>query len=139
MTAFTAKRTVRFSQCDAAGIIFYPRYFELVHEVTEDWFCVALDLPYSRLMFKLRRGFPMLKLVARFSAPSQLGDLLDISLIVKHVGATSLHLDYDVECCGVRRAYISSVVVQTVLETGRPMKIDGDLRARLEHNGSDTT
>ncbi len=139
MRAFTAQRTVRFSQCDSAGIIFYPRYFELVHEVTEDWFRDELELPFARLMFELKLGFPMLKLEAKFSAPSRLGDVLDISLLVAHLGNTSLHVDYDIQCGGVPRAYISSVVVQTVLETGQPIKIDGALRARIEQIQGDAT
>lgn len=132
MRPFTAQRIVRFSQCDSAGIIFYPRYFELVHEVTEDWFRDELELPYARLMFDLKRGFPMIKLEAKFSAPSRLGDLLDISLVVAYLGNTSLHIHYDVRCRDEPRAFISSVVVQTALETGQPIRIDGDLRSRLE-------
>ena len=41
MSASSATLIVRFEHCDAAGIIFYPRFFALVNETVEDWFCRA--------------------------------------------------------------------------------------------------
>ena len=35
---FTRDLIIRFEHCDAAGIIFYPRFFGLVNETVEDWF-----------------------------------------------------------------------------------------------------
>ena len=29
---------IRFRHCDAAGIVFYPRYFEMMNDLVEDWF-----------------------------------------------------------------------------------------------------
>ena len=31
--AFIAQRKVRFQHCDPAGIVFYPRYFEMLNSV----------------------------------------------------------------------------------------------------------
>ena len=36
--AFQKLVKVRFQHCDPAGIVFYPRYFEMVNAVVEDWF-----------------------------------------------------------------------------------------------------
>ncbi len=36
MSAWHTKHIVRFSHCDPAGIVFYPRFFEIVHEAKED-------------------------------------------------------------------------------------------------------
>ena len=30
---FTTQRKVRFQHCDPAGIVFYPRYFEMINSV----------------------------------------------------------------------------------------------------------
>ena len=35
---FTRDLIIRFEHCDAAGLIFYPRFFGLVNETVEDWF-----------------------------------------------------------------------------------------------------
>ena len=36
--SFTTTRKVRFEHCDPAGIVFYPRYFEMINGTVEDWF-----------------------------------------------------------------------------------------------------
>ena len=33
MSAFTLPFTIRFRHCDAAGIVFYPRYFTMFHSL----------------------------------------------------------------------------------------------------------
>ena len=36
--AFTVTQRVRFQHCDPAGIVFYPRYFEMLNATIEEWF-----------------------------------------------------------------------------------------------------
>ena len=38
MAAFQREILVRFGHCDAAGWVFYPRYFEMISDFVEDWF-----------------------------------------------------------------------------------------------------
>ena len=38
MSAFQREVLVRFGHCDAAGWVFYPRYFEMISDFVEDWF-----------------------------------------------------------------------------------------------------
>src|SRR3979409_1756641 len=38
MSAFQREILVRFGHCDAAGWVFYPRYFEMISDFVEDWF-----------------------------------------------------------------------------------------------------
>ena len=35
---FKSQKLIRFQHCDPAGIVFYPQYFVLFHELIEDWF-----------------------------------------------------------------------------------------------------
>ena len=35
MTAFSAERRVRFSDCDPAGIVFFPQYMVMLNGVIE--------------------------------------------------------------------------------------------------------
>jgi 4-hydroxybenzoyl-CoA thioesterase len=39
---FVRDKRVRFQHCDPAGIVFYPQYFVMIHELMEDWFTEAL-------------------------------------------------------------------------------------------------
>jgi 4-hydroxybenzoyl-CoA thioesterase len=139
MSGFHAMRIVRFAHCDPAGIIFYPRYFDLIHEVKEDWFREALDWSFAKSIGAMKKGFPIVRLVSEFHAPSHLGEELAIVLRVAHLGQSSIAIDYEVSCGGERRADMHTVVVQVDLTDGRPRPIADELRERIERfRGGDT-
>ena len=95
MSAFHATRIVRFAHCDPAGIIFYPRYFDLIHEVKEDWFRDALDWSFAKSIVAMKKGFPIVRLASEFHAPSRLGEELGIVLSVPRLGRSSIAIDYE--------------------------------------------
>ena len=132
MSSFRATRTVRFGHCDPAGIIFYPRYFDLIHEVKEDWFLEALGWPYSKSIIELRKGFPIVRLASEFHAPSHLGEELTVVLTVPQLGRSSMGIDYAVSCDGEARVDVRTVVVQIDLIDGRPQRIENVLRERID-------
>ncbi|MGN8554251.1 UNVERIFIED_CONTAM: acyl-CoA thioesterase [Microbacterium sp. SLM126] len=84
---------VRFKHCDAAGIVFYPRYFEMLNDFIEDWFADALDWPFDAMHGAGHAGVPTATLDCRFAAPSRLGEQLTRELRVTHVGRTSFAVD----------------------------------------------
>lgn len=129
---FVALKYVRFGQCDPAGIIYYPRYFELCHEAKEDWFRAALGAPFEALVGEHGGGFPVVRLEAQFSAPSRLGDLLEIAVSVGRIGRSSLELDYECTCGGEARMRMQTVVVHTRLSEHASEPIPDPLRRRLE-------
>ncbi|MDQ2962152.1 MAG: acyl-CoA thioesterase [Pseudomonadota bacterium] len=132
MSCFHATRIVRFGHCDPAGIIFYPRYFDLIHEVKEDWFREALDWSFAKSIGAMRKGFPIVRLASEFHAPSRLGEDLLIVLSVPHLGRSSIAIDYEVSCGGEQRAEMRTVVVHVDLADGRARPIADELRERIE-------
>jgi len=132
MNTYVTTRTVRFSHCDPAGIIFYPRYFDLIHEAKEDWFAEALEWPFAHMLGTLRQGFPIVRLEADFRGPSRIGEALTIALSVPVLGGASLHLHYAVTCGGEPRLDARTVVVHIDLASGKPTHIGDDLRHRIE-------
>lgn len=82
---------VEFNHCDPAGIVFYPRYFEMINSVIENFFRDALDLSFARLMAE-GRGVPAVRIAFEFRAPSRLGETLDWTLEVAQVGRSSARL-----------------------------------------------
>ncbi|RZT41734.1 acyl-CoA thioesterase [Cupriavidus agavae] len=80
---------VRFKHCDAAGIVFYPRYFEMLNDVIEDWCAEALDWPFDAMHLTSHTGIPTAELQCRFTAPSRLGELLTRELRVTRLGRSS--------------------------------------------------
>jgi len=83
---------VEFNHCDPAGIVFYPRYFEMTNSVVENFFGDALNYSYRRMIMDEHCGTPTVHLDANFRAPSRLGDRLDFSVEVRRVGRTSVNL-----------------------------------------------
>ncbi|HEX4885702.1 MAG TPA: thioesterase family protein [Casimicrobiaceae bacterium] len=137
MAAWHVVKHVRFSHCDPAGIVFYPRYFEILHEAKEDWLREAVGMPLRELIGVRHRGLPIVRLETEFAAPSRLGDALDIAVAVARIGGASLHLDYEATCAGERRLSARTVVVHIRMDDGRPEPFDDDLRARLARFAKD--
>lgn len=88
--AFSKPVRVRFKHCDAAGIVFYPRYFEMLNDLIEDWFDEALDWPFDAMHLSAHAGVPTAELQCRFVAPSRLGERLTRQLRVTHIGRSSV-------------------------------------------------
>jgi 4-hydroxybenzoyl-CoA thioesterase len=131
MSVFRTRRIVRFSHCDPAGIIYYPRYFDLIHEAKEDWFAECLVWPFTRFFNELRTGLPIVHADADFRGMSRLGEALTIALTVPKIGTSSLHLHYEVTCGDEVRFDARTVVVHVALATGKSEPLPPELRARL--------
>ena len=86
--SFVHHTPVRFAHVDAAGIVFYPRFFEMLNAAVEDWF-VALGRDFRSLHLEDRIGTPTVRLECDFLAPAMLGDALEIALVPVKVGTSS--------------------------------------------------
>ena len=66
---------IRWGDCDPAGIIFYPRYFEIFDNATAALFERALGITKLQ-MFKAYEfaGWPLVQTHARFLKPTRFGD-----------------------------------------------------------------
>lgn len=89
---FCADKLIRFHHCDPAGIVFYPQYFVLFHELLEDWFAQGLGLDYAQFVRTQGMGLPTVKLECEFLAPVAMGEVLRLELSVQQIGASSLTL-----------------------------------------------
>jgi len=58
LSAFTLQQKVRFQHCDPAGIVFYPRYFEMINATVEEWFAQRLGVPFETLHGALGAAVP---------------------------------------------------------------------------------
>ena len=45
---FQASRVVRFSDCDPAGIVFFPQYLVMLNGAVEQWFDEGLRMQIGR-------------------------------------------------------------------------------------------
>lgn len=130
---FTQPRTVRFSDCDPAGMVFYPQYFIMLNGLIEDWFTQALGIPYAHYLGCRRLGLPTVSLQSEFRSPSRMGDRIELRLQVERLGGRSLTLRVDVvhgtQCC----VQIRQVIVTTSLEHDGAIDIPHDVREAIVH------
>ncbi|MCH9685021.1 MAG: acyl-CoA thioesterase [Deltaproteobacteria bacterium] len=87
---------VTWGDCDPAGIVYFPRFFEKFHEAMERWFGDALGQPYEVLIGGRKLGLPSVHTEADFAAPCRFGDALVVELRVPRLGGSSITLDYRV-------------------------------------------
>jgi 4-hydroxybenzoyl-CoA thioesterase len=128
---FERAKRIRFSHCDPAGIVFYPRYAELLNEVVEDWFADGLGVDLRTLIGEHRLGVPVVRLETDFLAPARFGDTLTFRLAVSTIGGSSLQLAVeavrgDVPCL---RAVLKMVL--TSLDSFRAVPIDDQWREKF--------
>jgi 4-hydroxybenzoyl-CoA thioesterase len=129
---FTTTAQVRFADVDPAGIVFYPRYFEMLNGAVEDWFAQALGLDFATMHLERRLGVPTVKLETDFVSPSRLGDRLDITITPQRLGRTSCVIEVVFAGEGRVRLRAQVVLVCMDLDTHRPVEWPEGVRAAIE-------
>jgi 4-hydroxybenzoyl-CoA thioesterase len=86
------RRTVEivWGDCDPAGIVYYPRYFEMFDAATTALFERALGM--RKIAWTKAYGIvgiPMVETGARFIVPSRYGDTVEIATKVTEIGRSS--------------------------------------------------
>ena len=138
---------VRFGDCDPAGIVYFPRYFDFFHQAMETWFPAELGFGYDEFVRERKLGFPAVHSEADFESPSRFGETIEIHLRVTKLGRSSIGFAYEVHGVagpdgrgGGRRARGRSVCVVMNLdpaspEHGKAVPMPAALRARIEAFG----
>ena len=130
---FQRPRLIRFSDCDPAGIVFYPQYFVMLNGLVEDWVSDGLGVGYHALIGERRVGLPTVKLDADFRAVSRMGDQVMLGLSVAQLGSRSITLS--LRCfeptSGEVRMQVRQVLVTTSLDTHRAIAVPDDMRAAI--------
>jgi 4-hydroxybenzoyl-CoA thioesterase len=85
---FIKQEKVRFQHIDYAGIVFYPRFLEMLNGLVEDWFEEALDRPFSKM--HETNGIPTVDLKVQFKNAARLGEILTKKLWVKELKNSSI-------------------------------------------------
>lgn len=85
---FTKQEKIRFKHIDYAGIVFYPRFLEMLNDLVEDWFEEALQRPFSKM--HETNGIPTVDLKVQFKNPARLGETLTKKLWVKELKSSSI-------------------------------------------------
>ncbi|HVL77339.1 MAG TPA: thioesterase family protein [Noviherbaspirillum sp.] len=132
MAAFRTEIPVRFADCDPAGIVFYPRYFEMFNAIVEDWCAQGWGIDFHELIVERGWGLPTVRIETDFVAPSRLGERLTAQLEVARIGGASIEillrlLGPD----GSDRVRSRQVLVLTDRTQGRARSLPAELRERV--------
>ena len=93
--AFIKKEKVRFQHVDYAGIVFYPRFLEMLNCLVEDFYEEALNMPFKNI--HKTGGIPTVDLKVQFKKAARLGDELTKYFWIKNLGGSSMNCGFKFE------------------------------------------
>lgn len=129
--AFRTERTVRFSDCDPAGIVYTPRFVDMMSGVIEDFFPAALGLDYHGLLRDERIGLGYARIGVDFLRPGLMGDRLEFAVVVGRIGGASAAFTLHAFRDGGEILRGTLVMVTTSLAQHRAIPLPAPLRAAL--------
>lgn len=95
---FEEVQTVRFQHCDPAGIVFYPRYYEMLNLTVERFFERQLGYSFLRLHRDLSVTVPTVRIETDFLEASYLEDRLQFQMVLDRIGRSSLAFQILCKC-----------------------------------------
>jgi YbgC/YbaW family acyl-CoA thioester hydrolase len=86
-------RAVRFQDVDAAGIVFYARFFEYFHDAYADYLA-AHGSPLPEVIRAQTWAAPLVHAEADFLAPLRFGDAIEVALVAGRLEKSRLSVGY---------------------------------------------
>ncbi len=120
---------IEFNHCDPAGIVFYPRYFEMVNSVVENFFADVVGRSFAQMHLGQGNGVPTVKIEAEFVAPSRLGEKVLFTLEIAKLGGASAEFAIRAALGAEERMRLRLTLVW--IEAGRAAPWPQEMRARM--------
>jgi 4-hydroxybenzoyl-CoA thioesterase len=132
MTSFTKPHKIHFSECDPAGIVFYPQYFVMFNNLLERWVDALIPQGFAGYILEQKFGLPTVHLEADFKAISRMGDEVNLELHVERIGRKSITLRQRcISVTGELRMEVTQTYVTTSLVTHQAILIPDALHQAL--------
>lgn len=132
MSVFRRVVPVRFGHVDPAGIVYFPRVHDYLHEVFEDLWYHHVGAKYHELLMERRIGFPAVHSEVHFHSPLRFGDRPEVSVTCFRLGRSSIGLHYEFRV-GERLCVDARVTAVCIdLRTMESIPLDEEFRARFE-------
>jgi 4-hydroxybenzoyl-CoA thioesterase len=142
MLSFTRTTRIEWTDCDAAGIVFYPRYFEMFDVSTTMMLERALGMiKFEYLKAYAFSGHPLVETRARFRIPTRFGDAVAIESVVAACDGKSFSVEHRLSKDGKLAVEGFETRVWAVRRPDDPARmtsepIPADVVARLTHGGA---
>ena len=128
---FRRQELIRFQHCDPAGIVFYPRYAEMVNATIEDWFAAVIGIDFAKIHIEMETAIPAATLKLDFRLPSRIGEVLEMGVEVERLGRTSVSLEVRAHCREQLRFESWITLVHVPKTSYRPEPWPEQMRAAL--------
>ena len=133
---------IEWCDCDPAGIIFYPRYFEIFDTCTT--FLIERALGMNKIDYLKAYDFAGHALVetrARFRQPTRFGDEVVVETVLAEYGRSSFKVEHRLSKAGALAAEGFETRVFVVRDAADPQRIRSqpippEILARFEHKSA---
>ena len=132
---YTRIMPVEFNHCDPAGIVFYPRYFEMTNSLVENFFAEVVGRSYGAMM-DARQGVPTARLEVNFKVPSRLGERLEWRLEVVRIGGSSVN--FIATAMVGDKVRLTAELTLVWVDGGKPARWPDAMRAKLQEFQGET-
>jgi len=117
---------IEWGDCDPAGIVYYPRFFEMFDSCTNALFEKAgFKKPEMMAKYGLA-GIPMVETSARFFVPSSFGDTVTVETTILEWGNSSFRVEHKLYRGDLLSAEGLEKRVWTVRDTADPKKLKSE-------------
>jgi 4-hydroxybenzoyl-CoA thioesterase len=133
------KTRIEWCDCDPAGIIFYPRYFEMFDTSTTVLIERALGMnKIDYLKAYAFAGHPLVEARARFRQPTRFGDQVEIETTLVDCGRSSFKIEHRLTKAGALAVEGFETRVWVVRPADNPTRIrsqpiPAEVLARFQH------
>lgn len=132
MSAFSTVLQVRFGHVDPAGIAYFPRIYDYLHDVFEEVWEEHVGQRYYHLLLERRIGFPLVHSDVDFKSPLRFGDRPVVSVTCTRLGRSSMTLRYRFSLGDRHLLEARMTTVCTDLREMKPIPIPAEFRRRFE-------
>lgn len=132
MSAYSTVVQVRFGHVDPAGIAYFPRIFDYVHDVFEALWEEHVGTRYYHLLLEQKIGFPLVHSDVDFKKPLQFGDRTVVSVTCFKLGHSSLGLRYRFILADVLHVEARMITACIRTDTMKSIAIPEPFRRRFE-------
>ncbi len=130
---FLTRNLVKFGDVDPAGIAYYPRIHNYVHQAFEDLWNEYVGVQFYDLIQKKRIAFPMKHTEIDFIRPLKFGDRPIIKVTCFKLGRSALGLRYIFEVEGEVCVDAKTITVCINADTFETMEIPNSYREKFQN------
>lgn len=125
------RKKVRFSEVDAAGVVFFARAFEYFHMAYED-FMASLDLDLHQQFLSAGTALPFVHVEADYKQAMKLGEILSIGVTVTAIGTRSFSIKYQITGPENKIRVTGNSKHVYVTNEFKSASLPGEIRSKLE-------